>query len=203
MRTSPSRLRRTTTRATVSFLRSLLLLTRTRRNEPHPLTAPALGLYVPAEQIAQQQRIAEAAASQAHALEQLASVPEPVKRYLISLWTLLNQPNPNLAEIHSAYEQGWNRLTDKFFPKQEWPDAEVIAPLVNHGECPGCLLFWPTGQRAYSSTLSIDEVFLTLYRELYYRHIIARLQPDLRDRIASYEVRCPLSRPPWSPARTS
>lgn len=103
-------------------------------NEPHPLTAPTLGLHVPAEQIAQQQRIAEAAASQAHALEQLASVPEPVKRYLISLWTLLNQPNPNLAEIHSAYEQGWNRLTDKFFPKQEWPDAEVIAPLVNHGE---------------------------------------------------------------------
>ncbi|GAA5989282.1 hypothetical protein JCM10908_001239 [Rhodotorula pacifica] len=121
------------------------------------------------EQIAQQQRIAEAAASQAHALEQLASVPEPVKRYLISLWSLLNQQNPNLAEIHSAYEQGWNRLTDKFFPKQEWPDAEVIAPLVNH-----------------------DEVFLTLYRELYYRHIIARLQPDLRDRIASYEAYCNL-----------
>lgn len=123
---------------------------------------------VRAEQIAQQQRIAEAAASQAHALEQLASVPEPVKRYLISLWSLLNQQNPNLAEIHSAYEQGWNRLSDKFFPKQEWPDAEVIAPLVNH-----------------------DEVFLTLYRELYYRHIIARLQPDLRDRIASYEASFP------------
>jgi hypothetical protein len=33
----------------------------------------------------------------------LASVPEPVKRYLISLWSLLNQQNPNLAEIHSAY----------------------------------------------------------------------------------------------------
>lgn len=42
-----------------------------------------------------------------------------------------------------------------------------------------------------------DEVFLTLYRELYYRHIIARLQPDLRDRIASYEVRLP------SPTRLS
>ncbi|TKA54941.1 hypothetical protein B0A53_02414 [Rhodotorula sp. CCFEE 5036] len=92
------------------------------------------------EQIAQQQRIAEAAASQAHALEQLASVPEPVKRYLISLWSLLNQQNPNLAEIHSAYEQGWNRLSDKFFPKQEWPDAEVIAPLVNHDEA-YCNLF--------------------------------------------------------------
>lgn len=111
--------------------------------EPAPFTLSSsptdgltVGILARAEQIAQQQRIAEAAASQAHALEQLASVPEPVKRYLISLWSLLNQQNPNLAEIHSAYEQGWNRLSDKFFPKQEWPDAEVIAPLVNHGQSP-------------------------------------------------------------------
>jgi len=33
---------------------------------------------------------------------------------------------------------------------------------------------------------------LTLYRELYYRHVIARLQPDLEDRIASYENYCSL-----------
>ncbi|GJN88619.1 hypothetical protein Rhopal_001585-T1 [Rhodotorula paludigena] len=121
------------------------------------------------EQIAQQQRIAEAAASQAHALEQLASVPEPVKRYLISLWSLLNAPQPNLAEIQSAYDAGWNRLTEKYYAKTEWPDAEVIAPLVNH-----------------------DELFLTLYRELFYRHIFARLQPELEDRIASYEQYCQL-----------
>ncbi|GAA5848368.1 hypothetical protein JCM8547_004493 [Rhodosporidiobolus lusitaniae] len=121
------------------------------------------------EQIAQQQRIAEAAAQQAQALEALASVPDPVKRYLISLWNLLNAPQPNLAEIQSAYESGWNRLTDKFFAKTEWPEAEVIAPLVNH-----------------------DEIFLTLYRELYYRHIFARLQPNLEDRIAGYEAYCQL-----------
>ncbi|GAA5968112.1 hypothetical protein JCM11641_003735 [Rhodosporidiobolus odoratus] len=121
------------------------------------------------EKLEQQQRIAEAANLQAHALAQLAAVPEPVKRYILSLYTLINAPNPNLAEIQSAYEAGWNRLTDKFFAKTEWPEAEVIAPLVNH-----------------------DEIFLTLYRELYYRHIIARLQPNLEDRIASYECYCNL-----------
>ncbi|GAA5827578.1 hypothetical protein JCM3770_005998, partial [Rhodotorula araucariae] len=121
------------------------------------------------EQIAQQQRIAEAAATQAHALEQLASVPEPVKRYLISLWTLLNAPQPNLADIQSAYESGWNRLTDKFYPKSEWPEAEVIAPLVNH-----------------------DEVFLMLYREMAWRHVFGRLQPNLEDRIDSYNSYCNL-----------
>ncbi|BGP37869.1 hypothetical protein JCM10450v2_001805 [Rhodotorula kratochvilovae] len=121
------------------------------------------------EQIAQQQRIAEAAASQAHALEQLASVPEAVKRYLISLWTLLNAPQPNLADIQSAYESGWNRLTEKFYPKSEWPEAEVIAPLVNH-----------------------DEVFLMLYREMAWRHVFARLQPNLEDRVEAYNCYCNL-----------
>ncbi|GAA6004551.1 hypothetical protein JCM10207_000930 [Rhodosporidiobolus poonsookiae] len=118
-----------------------------------------------AEQVAQQQRIAESA----NALEQLASVPEPVKRYIISLWTLLNSQSPNLAEIQSAYEAGWNRLTDKFYAKAEWPEAEVIAPLVNH-----------------------DELFLCLYREMYFKHIFARLSPNLDDRIASYDSYCQL-----------
>ena len=39
----------------------------------------------------------------------------------------------NLAEITVAYESGWNRLTEKFYSKTEWPEAEVIAPLVNDG----------------------------------------------------------------------
>lgn len=48
----------------------------------------------------------------------------------------------NLSEITVAYESGWNRLTEKYYAKVEWPEAEVIAPLVNDGahiwlyECP-------------------------------------------------------------------
>jgi translation initiation factor 3 subunit L len=38
----------------------------------------------------------------------------------------------------------------------------------------------------------IDQVFLTLYRELYYRHIYARLSPSLQDRFHSYENYCDL-----------
>ncbi|KAM0755841.1 eukaryotic translation initiation factor 3 subunit 6 [Meredithblackwellia eburnea MCA 4105] len=100
---------------------------------------------------------------------QLASVPEPVKKYIIHLHSLLNAPNPSLPEIQATYDQGWNRLTEKYFQKAEWPEAEIIAPLVNH-----------------------DELFLTLYRELYFRHVFARLQPDLDDRFHSYENYCSL-----------
>ncbi len=42
----------------------------------------------------------------------------------------------NLQEITVLYESGWNRLTEKFYAKAEWPEAEVIAPLVGDGELP-------------------------------------------------------------------
>ena len=41
--------------------------------------------------------------------------------------------NNNLAEITAAYENGWNKLTEQFYTKQEWPEAETIAPLVSEG----------------------------------------------------------------------
>lgn len=53
-----------------------------------------------------------------------------------------------MAEINAAYEGGWNKLTEKYFAKTEWPDAELVAPLVDE-----------------------DQLFLTLYRELYYRYV--------------------------------
>jgi translation initiation factor 3 subunit L len=39
----------------------------------------------------------------------------------------------NLADITVAYESGWNKYTEKFYSKTEWPEAELIAPLVNDG----------------------------------------------------------------------
>ena len=41
----------------------------------------------------------------------------------------------NLEQITVAYESGWNKLTEKYYAKTEWPEAEVIAPLVNDGTC--------------------------------------------------------------------
>jgi translation initiation factor 3 subunit L len=46
----------------------------------------------------------------------------------------------NLAEITVAYDSGWNRLTEKHYSKTEWPEAEVIAPLVNDGLFRACPL---------------------------------------------------------------
>jgi len=39
----------------------------------------------------------------------------------------------NLPEITVAYESGWNKYTEKYYSRTEWPEAELIAPLVNDG----------------------------------------------------------------------
>ena len=101
----------------------------------------------------------------------------------------------NLAEITVAYESGWNKYTEKFYAKTEWPEAELIAPLVNDSSYSLCLSFFIymglTEIRVLFSS-SPDPIFLILYRELYYRHVYSRLQPNIDDRFHSYENSCEL-----------
>ncbi|KAI0777653.1 eukaryotic translation initiation factor 3 subunit 6 [Trametes elegans] len=109
--------------------------------------------------LAMQQQVAQQTA--------FAQIPDVVKRFIAHFHQAVLENN--LAEITVAYESGWNRLTEKFYAKVEWPEAEVIAPLVND-----------------------DQIFLILYRELYYRHVYSRLTPDIDDRFHSYENSCEL-----------
>lgn len=93
----------------------------------------------------------------------------------------------DLTTITSMYESGWNKLTQAHYAQSEWPEAEVIAPLVQNGQS---IQNKPSAK--YQTDLSLDQVFLTLYRELYFRHVYARLQPTIDDRFQSYENICEL-----------
>lgn len=119
----------------------------------------------------QQPQIDESAlvAMQQHVAHQTAfsAIPDAVKAFIVHFHQAVL--DNNLAEITVAYESGWNKCTEKFYSRTEWPEAEVIAPLVND-----------------------DSVFLILYRELYYRHVYSRLQPNIDDRFHSYENSCEL-----------
>jgi translation initiation factor 3 subunit L len=108
-------------------------------------------------------------AMQQHMAQQAAfsQIPDVVKAFIVHFHKAVLENN--LAEITVAYESGWNRYTEKFYARTEWPEAEVIAPLVND-----------------------DAIFLILYRELYYRHVYSRLQPNIDDRFHSYENSCEL-----------
>jgi translation initiation factor 3 subunit L len=57
-------------------------------------------------------------------------VPMP-QQFIVHFYQAVQENN--LAEITVAYESGWNRLTEKYYAKTEWPEAELIAPLVNDG----------------------------------------------------------------------
>ncbi|KAI4903455.1 hypothetical protein NFI96_012233, partial [Prochilodus magdalenae] len=76
-----------------------------------------------------------------------------------------------IYEIQDVYENSWNKLTDRFFKTSPWPEAEAIASLVGN-----------------------DAVFLILYKELYYRHIYAKVSggPTLDQRFESYYNYCNL-----------
>ncbi|KAF9473472.1 eukaryotic translation initiation factor 3 subunit 6 [Pholiota conissans] len=108
-------------------------------------------------------------AMQQHMAQQAAfsQIPDVVKSFIVHFHQAVLENN--LAEITLAYESGWNKYTEKFYAKAEWPEAELIAPLVND-----------------------DPIFLILYRELYYRHVYSRLQPNIDDRFHSYENSCEL-----------
>ena len=70
----------------------------------------------------------------------------------------------NIAEIHSIYENSFNKLTERFFKSSPWPTAAVVAPL-----------------------LGSDVLPTLLYKELYYRHLFSRLSPSLADRENSWK----------------
>ncbi|EKM77681.1 hypothetical protein AGABI1DRAFT_114981 [Agaricus bisporus var. burnettii JB137-S8] len=108
-------------------------------------------------------------AIQQHMAQQAAfsQIPDVVKAFIVRFYQAVL--DNNLDEITVAYESGWNKYTEKFYSRTEWPEAEVIAPLVND-----------------------DPIFLILYRELYYRHVYSRLQPNIDDRFHSYENSCEL-----------
>ncbi|CAO3653912.1 unnamed protein product [Cunninghamella echinulata] len=94
-------------------------------------------------------------------------IPDGVRNFILYFYR--NVLENNVYELHNVYDSSFNKLTNKYYQKQPWPEAEVIAPLVND-----------------------DQVFLTLYRELYYRHIYARLTPTWEHRLHSYENYCDL-----------
>jgi len=75
----------------------------------------------------------------------------------------------NLKEIQQIYDEKFNKLTEEYFMKEPWPNAEIVTSLVQG-----------------------DILFMTLYKELYYRHIYSKLKPSIEDRIGSYHNYCEL-----------
>lgn len=96
------------------------------------------------------------------------AIPEPVEQFIKNFYKAYLENN--VYELHSCYENGFNKLTESYYKNTPWPDpVEQVAPLVND-----------------------DQIFLVLYSEVYYRHVYARLNPTLEHRTGSYNNYCNL-----------
>ncbi|CAN6630615.1 hypothetical protein TRVA0_012S02872 [Trichomonascus vanleenenianus] len=133
-------------------------------NVPYEGETIAVGDVVYDEaQLARQQEALAAAGGDAKA----AQIPDAVKEFILYFQNCLHECK--VYELHACYESSFNKLTERFYKSAPWPAPEAVAPIVKH-----------------------DETFLVFYTEVYYRHLYARLQPTLQQRMDSYNNYCRL-----------
>ncbi|XP_021835452.1 uncharacterized protein [Spinacia oleracea] len=94
-------------------------------------------------------------------------VPDSVKTFVVLLYRHIREKN--VYEIHQMYETTFHTISDRKFKDTPWPSVDAIAPSVDN-----------------------DHVFCLLYREMWFRHLYARMQPTLKQRIDSWDNYCSL-----------
>ncbi|KAL5729192.1 hypothetical protein ACHQM5_002173 [Ranunculus cassubicifolius] len=94
-------------------------------------------------------------------------VPDSVKTFVSHLYRHIREKN--VYEIHQMYEGSFQKLSDRMFKESPWPSVDAVAPYVDH-----------------------DHVFCLLYREMWFRHLYARLSPTPKQRIDSWDNYCSL-----------
>ncbi|GFR32383.1 eukaryotic translation initiation factor 3 subunit L [Trichonephila clavata] len=94
-------------------------------------------------------------------------IPEIVRNFLMYLAKAIS--DGNVYELQTLYEASYVKLTERFYKTTPWPMAKDVASIVHD-----------------------DEKFEILYKELYYRHLYARVSggPSIAERFESYYNYC-------------
>lgn len=94
-------------------------------------------------------------------------IPDLVKNFIQYFCNVINEGA--VFEIQNLYENNYPKLSEQYYEKTAWPREEEIRSLVND-----------------------DGAFMILYKELYFRHIHARIQggPSLHERVSSFFNYC-------------
>lgn len=97
------------------------------------------------------------------------SMPDAVQKFIPYFRDMIN--GKVVHEIQNLYENTWPKLSEQYYDKTSWPDEEAVAKLLQG---------------------DMDDVFKVLYKELYFRHIHARIQfgPTMEQRVFSYFNYC-------------
>lgn len=94
-------------------------------------------------------------------------IPDQVKKFLQYFQEMIKEGN--IFEVNNLYETSFPKLTEQYYKASSWPEPDDILPYVTD-----------------------DGFFLNLYKELYYRHIYARVSggPTIEQRFESYYNYC-------------
>lgn len=95
------------------------------------------------------------------------TIPPVVKDFIQYFYNSIQKGA--VYDIQNLYENTFPKLSENYFEKKEWPDEKEVGELVEK-----------------------NELFMTLYKELYFRHIHARVQggPQFEQRVASFYNYC-------------
>jgi len=89
-------------------------------------------------------------------------LPDTVDHFLGQLYEALKMRN--VLEIYKLYEDTFNKLTEKHYKNTRWPSVATV-----------------------KAQIAENELFLILYKELYYRHIFSRLSATVDERRGAWE----------------
>ncbi|XP_074000255.1 eukaryotic translation initiation factor 3 subunit l [Rhodnius prolixus] len=81
---------------------------------------------------------------------QYYKIPESVKNFLVYFNNVIREGL--VFEIQNLYENNFPKLTEQYYEKRSWPEESEVAAIVGN-----------------------DRVFSILYKELYFRHLHARI----------------------------
>eukprot|EP00884_Botryococcus_braunii_P016904 jgi/Botrbrau1/3898/Bobra.0183s0119.1 len=94
-------------------------------------------------------------------------VPEQIRQFVVYFYRHIRERN--IREIFSMYEVSFATLSERFYKTSPWPSVDAIADYVDQ-----------------------DHVFCLLYKEMYFRHLYATVQPSLEQRCDSWDNYCAL-----------
>lgn len=97
-------------------------------------------------------------------------VAEPVANFLKWLYHFIEKNE--IYHVETMYEDGFYKISEFYYKDRPWPSPEEVQSIVEEKDA--------------------GSIFMILYRELYYRHIYAKLKPTLNHRFESFSNYCEL-----------
>lgn len=102
------------------------------------------------------------------------NVPDEVQDFVYNLYRAI--ADKKVYEVQNLYDNIFIQLSNNYYKEETWPDSGEVQAVIN---------------AAIDKPVMLD-VFLVLYKELYYRDIYAKGNPSMDQRYGSYFNYCSL-----------